>query len=87
MKAVSLSAPAPTAVTPQEVFHLHVYIRVWVDTKNIVRPEELCQWKIPMTLLEIEPATFRLPPLTPNYLCISAYRREKAMEKSQKVMI
>ena len=28
--------------------------------RDIVRPEELCQWKIPRTPSRIEPATFRL---------------------------
>ena len=35
-----------------------ISVRVWVDTRAIVRPERLSQWKIPMIPLGI--ATFRL---------------------------
>jgi hypothetical protein len=50
MKAVRLSALRTGRLYPPG----------WVDLKAVVRPEGLCQWKIPMTTSGIEPATFRL---------------------------
>ena len=51
---------APAAFTAQEKFLVLISVRGWVKTRDLVRPERLCQRKIAVRPSWIEPATFLL---------------------------
>jgi hypothetical protein len=60
VKVVRLLAARTGHFTPWEIFVVLISVRGWVDPWAVVRPEGLCQWKIPVTPSGIVPATYQL---------------------------
>jgi hypothetical protein len=71
MKVGRLSALRTSRFYNKEIFLLLISFRGWADPRAIVRPEELFQWKIPVTASGIDSTTCRFAEQCLNHWAIA----------------